>query len=57
MNLHELKIWIDGFCHVLKDQAPNKKQWQYVRDKINKAQDASTKNEATKTGFLTERKK
>lgn len=57
MNLHELKIWIDGFSHALKDQAPNKEQWQSVQDKINKAQDASTKNEATKSGFLTETKK
>ena len=52
MNLHELKIWIDGFKSALKDQGPSKEQWQAVVEKIGKAHDASTKTDSPQTGFL-----
>ncbi len=44
MNLHELKIWIDGFQSALKDGQPSKEQWKAVIDKIQSATDASTKS-------------
>ena len=43
MNLHELKIWMDGFQAALqKDAAPNKEQWVIMIEKIQTAVDAST---------------
>lgn len=43
MNLHELKIWIDGFQTALKDGQPTKEQWNLVVAQIMKSDDASTK--------------
>lgn len=42
MNLHELKIWIDGFQSALKDSQPSKDQWLSVVEKIMQSNDAST---------------
>ena len=41
MDLHELKIWIDGFSKALPDNL-NKQQWQTVLKMIASAEDAST---------------
>ena len=45
MNLHELKIWCDGFQAALKDSQPNKEQWMAVLEKIMASEDTSTKNQ------------
>tara|TARA_R110000822_G_scaffold33780_2_gene96056 strand:- start:391 stop:603 length:213 start_codon:yes stop_codon:yes gene_type:complete len=42
MDLHELKIWVDGFVGALGNTAPDKTQWELLLRHINESRDQST---------------